>query len=376
MNSFLKTFRWCSVYRLIPVFVCVVLLQSTVSSSALHALEAGMQAPDFSLSDLSGSTKNFNSLKGEKLTLLVFWATWGSNSPKALQQAQRLYEKYKAAGLSVVGINVDNQEVTEASLLKVREAVAEQKITFPILVDPGLKAFGSYGVIAVPSTLVLDRDRIIRHEKSGFPLVGAAEQRQFVEAILENRPLVVAQSVNAGYQPDKKAVRLWNMGVSTQRSERTAPKAKAWFEQAIAADPAFVLPYISLGELYRKEHNLEEARKQFEAALRHKPDHPVALSSLGQVLLQQGDLTSAEKTLNLAVKADEGYLPTLCALGLLKGRQGDIVLSKQWFDRAEQLNPRDYRIYKYRALVSEERHDLPAAAAEYKRALQLIIGQK
>lgn len=358
---------------LIPVLVLALVLQGSVSSSALHALEVGMEGPELTLYDLKGTPQRLAALKGEKLTALLFWATWGDNSVKALKQMQAMHQKYKDAGLSVLGINVDQQEVSDETVAKVKDAAAAQKITFPIYVDRGLAAFGSYGVIAVPTTLILDKDRVIRHELSGFPLVGSASQKQYIESVFENRTVAAAQ-IAAGPQPDKKAVRLWNMGVRTQRSERTAGKAKTWFQKAIEADPTFVLPYISLGELYRGEKNLVEAKKQFEHALRHKPEHVVALASLGQVLLMEGDLPGAEDKLQRAVKSDDSYLPTFYVLGLLKGRQGDLAQSQRWFERAEQLNPRDYRIYLHKAQLSEERGDLAAAAAAYNKALALLIG--
>lgn len=350
----------------------LILLHGTVSSSALQALEVGMEGPDFSLQDLNGTVRRFSELQGGKLTAVVFWATWAGNSARALQQLQQLQLQYREAGFAVIAVNVDRQEMDEAALKGVKAFVASHKLDLPVLVDRGLAVFGSYGVIAVPTTVILDKERIIRHELSGFPLLGSAGQKQFVEAALGAKAAPAA--VAAGPQPDKKAVRLWNMGLTTLRSERTAPRAKGWFEQAIVADPAFVLPYISLGELYRKEGNLAEARRQFELALQRKPDQVVALASLGQVLLQQGDLAGADEKLTRAVKADDSYLPTYYLLGLLKGRQGAQEQATAWFEKAEQLNPRDYRIHLHKGMLFEERHDPAAAAAAYHKALGLIIG--
>lgn len=361
--------------RLMPLWVLLILLNTSISSSALHSLEIGMEAPDFTLTDLNdGKSRAFSTLKGEKLTVVLFWATWGNNSKKALEQMQSLHEKYKGMGLAVVGINVDKQEIDEESLTKIREVVAPLKITFPLLVDRRLATFDSYGIIAAPSTLILDKNRVIRHELSGFPLMGADKLVQFVEAAIENKETAV-EAVVIGYQPDKKAVRLWNMGISTLKSERTAAKAKGWFERAIAADPAFILPYISLGTLYYKQQNLLEAKKQFELALEKKPDHPVALSSLGRMLLDGGDLPASELMLTKAVQADEAYLLSYYLLGVLKSRQGKEAEALLWFNKAEQLNPRDYKLFVHKGIMYEELKNLPAATASYKKALALVIGQ-
>lgn len=360
--------------RLIPLWILLVLLNTSVSSSALHSLEVGMEAPDFALLDLSTTPKTFSSLKGDKLTLLVFWATWGENSKRALQQMQAFHQKYQDSGLSIIGINVDKQEVSEETLSKIREVAASMKITFPMLIDRGLVTFHDYGIIAVPSTVILDRDRVIKHELSGFPLMGADDLKQFVELVIENKKSSTI-TIATGYQPDKKAVRLWNMGMMSLKSERTAARANVWFEKAIIADPAFTQPYLSLGTMYYKQHNLEEAKKQFESVLQKKPDHVIALSSLGQILMDEGDLTGAEAKLTKAVQGGESYIPSYYLLGLLKGRQGDVPAALQWFKRAEELNPNDYKIFTHKGMMFEEQKELPAAAAGYKKALELIMEQ-
>ncbi len=363
----------CAV-RLMPLWILLVLLNTSVSSSALRSLEVGMEAPDFTLIDLNNSAQKSSGLRGEKLTVVLFWATWGGNSKKALQQMQTLHRKYTDSGLAVIGINVDKQEITEETVAKIREVAASLNITFPLLVDRGLATFNNYGIIAVPSTVIIDKNRVIRYELSGFPLMGADALTQFVEVAIDNRKRP-DQAVAAGYQPDKKAVRLWNMGMSLLKSARTASHAAAWFEKAIAADPAFTLPYLSLGDLYYKQHNLAAAKKQFERVLQRNPDHVIALSSLGQILLDEGDLSGAEVNLAKAVQANGSYLPGYYLLGLLKSRQGDVPQALQWFKRAEQLNPVDYKLFVHKGMMYEERKDLTAAAANYKKALELIIGQ-
>jgi len=358
--------------RLMPLWVLIVLLNTTLSSSALHSLELGMEAPDFSLTDLNGRPHSFPVIKGDKLTIVLFWATWSENSKKALKQMQSLHDKYKDSGLSVIGINVDKQEATDETLGKIRESAKALNISFPLLIDHGLTTFNSYGIIAVPSTLILDNKRIIKYELSGFPLMRVDSLKDFVEVAIENKK-IPAEKIEVGYQPDKKAVRLWNMGMSSQKSERNALKSKGWFEKAIAADPAFVLPYISLGNFYYKQHNLVEAKKQFELALQKKPDNAIALSSLGQVLLDEGNFSGAETVLTKAIKVDEAYLPSYYFLGLLRGKQGNPAQVLLLFNQAEQLNPRDYKLFVYKGMAYEELKDLATASASYKKALGLVI---
>ena len=52
------------------------------------------------------------------------------------------------------------------------------------------------------------------------------------------------------YQPNKSALRLYNMGKNTRRSGRMADTAEIWFMKAIAADPKFVVPHLSFAKFY------------------------------------------------------------------------------------------------------------------------------
>lgn len=358
---------------LVPCCVLLLLLNSSLSSSALHTLERGMEVPDFKLHDLQNSPQSFSTLKGEKLTVLLFWATWGSNSKKALKMMQSLHQQYQGRGLSVVGINVDKQQMSEEDLAAVRAMAAAEQVTFPILVDRGLTVFHQFGVIAAPTMVILDPQRILRYDLSGFPLMGADELRRFVVAGIEGTKAV--QVAVAGYQPDKKAVRLWNMGVSMLKSERSADRAQGWFEKAIAADPEFMLPRISLGRFFYSRQKPAEARREFELVLQKAPDNPIALSALGQLLLDEGDLAGAEEKLLRAVRENGAYMPSYCLMGLLKGKQGDLQQALYWFKQAEELNPRDYKLFACKGSMFEAGNDPAAAVAAYRRALQLIVGQ-
>jgi hypothetical protein len=43
------------------------------AAATLQTLQAGMEAPDFSLKTVTDETKTFAAVKGGKLTVLIFW---------------------------------------------------------------------------------------------------------------------------------------------------------------------------------------------------------------------------------------------------------------------------------------------------------------
>jgi peroxiredoxin/Tfp pilus assembly protein PilF len=347
-------------------------LLSVPAAAALQTLQVGMEAPDFSLRSIAGETKTFATVKGGKLTVLLYWATWSAKSEKALARLEKLHEKYREQGLAVVGINVDGQQIGDGTLTAIKEVQERLGIGFPMLSDHGLAAFHDYGVIAVPATVIVDRERIIRYELPGYPLVGSEEMAEFVAAAIEGKkPPESAAPI--GYQPNSSAIRFYNMGKNTLHSKSMAETAELWFKKAIAADPGFVLPHVSLGKFYLERGKTEPALAEFREALAREPENPIALCEAGMVLVGQGKGKEGWTLLDAARKGEDSYAPCYYYAGFLYGQEGKFAEALPMFDAAEKMNPLDYRIFVYKGNMFELRRDAKNAADAYRRALKLLI---
>jgi peroxiredoxin len=120
---------------------------------ALARLEADddkRQKADFTLADLQGNSWHLRELKG-KVVLLNFWATWCPPCRKEIPDLQALYEKYKDQGFVVLAI--DDEAAT-----KVSPFIAERKISYPVLLDPGRKVNEAFVVEGIPKSFVYDRE--------------------------------------------------------------------------------------------------------------------------------------------------------------------------------------------------------------------------
>jgi peroxiredoxin len=118
--------------------------------SKLEAADAARQKVDFTLSDLQGNPWHLRDLKG-KVVLVNFWATWCPPCRKEMPDLQALYDRYKDQGFVVVSIS-------DEEAAKVQPFIAEQKITYPVLLDPGRKVNDLFQVEGIPKSFVYNRE--------------------------------------------------------------------------------------------------------------------------------------------------------------------------------------------------------------------------
>ena len=132
-------------------------MQVTLDSSAYKAAMARLatdderrQKADFTLTDLQGKSWHLKDLHG-KVVLVNFWATWCPPCRKEMPDLEALYTRFSDKGFVVLAISDEERE-------KVAPFIADHKITYPVLLDPGRKVNELFGVDGLPKSLVYDRD--------------------------------------------------------------------------------------------------------------------------------------------------------------------------------------------------------------------------
>jgi peroxiredoxin len=124
--------------------------QFAEAMAKLEAADAARQKADFTLTDLQGKTWHLRELRG-KVVLVNFWATWCPPCRKEMPDLQALYDKYKDQGLVVLAIS-------DEEAAKVVPFIAEKKIGYPVLLDPGRKVTELFQVEGIPKSFVYDRE--------------------------------------------------------------------------------------------------------------------------------------------------------------------------------------------------------------------------
>jgi len=113
---------------------------------------------DFELKDIENNTRTYNELKGEKLTLIDFWATWCGPCNKAIPELNKIYASYKSKGVEIIGINCDGPR----SVSKVGPLSKSLQIQYPILIDINSELKTELNIMGLPTlTIVNSKGKIV-----------------------------------------------------------------------------------------------------------------------------------------------------------------------------------------------------------------------
>jgi peroxiredoxin len=136
------------------VFACAVAWSATAG-------EISGQAPGFTLAARGGDRVALEDLAGQ-VVMVNFWATWCGPCRQEMPQLEALYQRYRDLGFTLLGVNVE-EDASGAD-----QFLAETPVSFPILFDPANEVSALYEVVAMPSTVLIDRSGNMRFIHHGY----------------------------------------------------------------------------------------------------------------------------------------------------------------------------------------------------------------
>ena len=142
------------------------------------AAEHGDVPSTCSLTALDGTpVHNLNELQG-KVVYVDFWASWCPPCVRSFPFLNQLEHDLKDQGLQVIGINLDEKIADAETFLE------KYPVNFEIAQDPDKQCATDFGVIAMPSSYLIDRKGVIRHVHQGFRTEDAKDLRLAIEYLL------------------------------------------------------------------------------------------------------------------------------------------------------------------------------------------------
>lgn len=367
-------------HRVLPWLAAAALALAaapTPASGAFKYLKPGMEAADFTLRLLDERELPLAELKRSPATLLVFWATWSPHAEAALRFAQALATEHGGRGLRVVAVNLNRQEIGLQDRALIDKTVASLGLAVPVALDPGFVVSGAFGIVAYPSGALLDAKGVLVHDTAGWSNATAEATREGVEVLLGVRTPPAAAAASPARAPERKALLYFNLGRSHLRQGERS-KAVGSLASAAEADPAWAAPRVLLGHQLLQEGResvLGTAEEHFRAAVALEPENVSAICGLGEVMLRTGRLDDAAGLFEKAVALDATFTPALTSRGLVMARQGRSAEALALFAAAQALNPRDAGTWAGQAESRELEGNLREAAADYRKAVEILLGK-
>lgn len=116
----------------------------------------GQNLPSFALPDRDGKFWESQELiRGKKLVLIDFWASWCSPCRKSIPVLKEIYKAYKNEGLEIVSISIDKNEADW------RKALDEEQFPWPALLDTQGVFSEKFNGKAIPMFVLVDENGVV-----------------------------------------------------------------------------------------------------------------------------------------------------------------------------------------------------------------------
>jgi thiol-disulfide isomerase/thioredoxin len=126
-------------------------IRKSLSRAGIQTLRQKEAPVDFTLPFLDGAEKTLSAYKG-KVVFLNFWATWCPPCRGEMPSMENLYQRFRDDGLELLGVDI--QEAPG----EVQEFMEEFGLSFPAALDRNGRISNDYGIDAIPTTFIIDRE--------------------------------------------------------------------------------------------------------------------------------------------------------------------------------------------------------------------------
>ena len=83
-----------------------------------------------------------------------------------IPQLRNWYDKYEKQGFTIIGVHTP-EFFWEKPLDKVKTAIEQLKVRYPVVQDNNFETWKRFGIWAWPSTVVIDKQGVIRYAHIG-----------------------------------------------------------------------------------------------------------------------------------------------------------------------------------------------------------------
>jgi Flp pilus assembly protein TadD len=215
---------------------------------------------------------------------------------------------------------------------------------FPILLDPQFELWGKLGVIAAPTAVVVGGDHKIRWAKAGYGY-------DFI-------PSFHAQMAQA-------------LGIANARADGAMPVTTL----QNASSRARLERHAQMARSLAKRGRVDLAISEFKKARALDPNAVDVILELGELLCRAGENEAALKVAaETKARTNLEKAHALLISGWARRQMGDLNAAQSLLTQSLELDPQSPRALYELGQVFQTGGDLEKAAAHYRQALALLLG--
>ncbi len=142
--------------------------------------EGNESAPSLVLADIRGVEHSLEQYRG-KVVVVNFWATWCPPCVDELTSLENAWQRYRQQGLVVLAVSGEESDVVTSFLERL-----PSDITFPVLIDGGMKTGDRWQIRGLPTTVVVDRSGDVHWRAEGQLDFSASDVNKKLLALLDD----------------------------------------------------------------------------------------------------------------------------------------------------------------------------------------------
>ncbi len=312
----------------------IVLAFFTIPATAMIDLKPGDRVPALTLTSIQNTPVNTASTD---IQILLFGQTNHERTKRACEYIQDALENTQLDGTNITWIYI----LSKNSDPKTVNACGQDAIHAPVIVhDKSRKAFGAFGIITMPSVIIVDAQSRVVHTMPGLsPRFGDIVSSALLLAANKIEPDEFKQVLHPTAAPPsnnrKRAQRI--VKLARQAVHRGMDDmAITQYTRAIEIDPSYTQARLALGYILIQNAQLDEAQGTFETILEQDPVNTNAQLGLASVHIKriEGDLGKAETIIREVLRREPNNPRAHYTYGLLFEKREQFKAASERFKKA------------------------------------------